>query len=274
VRHRSRAALLAGVLAAATTLTPAWPADAGSGPWTHVTTWATVHDHRIDEASGISRSTYSRSLVFLHNDSGDTARFFAVGSNGRTKAVFRVRDVQARDWEDMATGPHHTLWFGDIGDNAENRSEIAVIRVREPRELRSHAVNGRVFRFEYSDGPHNAEALLVRPRTGRLYVVTKVREGAGVYRAPKNLSSSEVNVLTRIADVPLFVTGGDFAPNGRHLVLRTYHDAYLYARFGGSARKVSLPEQQQGEAIGYTRDGRAVKVASEGLDQPIFRVAR
>jgi hypothetical protein len=273
VTFRSRAALSA-VVALTAVLVASPSSGAARDTWTKVSRWCTVQDDRIDEASGISRSTYHRDLVFLHNDSGDKPRFFAVGPQGHTRAAFRVRDVQAVDWEDMASGPGHTLWFGDIGDNAMSRDDISVIRVREPQAPRTHSVRGTVFRFRYADGPHNAEALLVRPHSGRLYVVTKATEGAGVYRAPKNLSTSKVNVLSRIADVPLLVTGGDFAPNGRHLVLRTYHDAYLYSRFGGPARKVSLPDQQQGEAVGFTRSGDAMKVASEGVDQPIWRVAR
>lgn len=271
-------AVVSVVVALVGTLIPATSSgaarEAGRDPWTKVSRWCTVHDHRIDEASGISRSTYHRDLVFLHNDSGDRPRFFAVGRSGRTKAVFRVRDAPARDWEDMAAGPDHTLWFGDTGDNAVSRDDISVIRVREPRSLQSRSVPGKVFRFQYADGPHNAEALLVRPHSGRLYVVTKSTDGAGIYRAPRKLSGNQVNVLTRIASVPLLVTGGDFAPNGRHFVLRTYNDAYLYRKLGGRSTLVRLPEQQQGEAIGFTRGGDAMKVASEGVDQPIWRVAR
>jgi hypothetical protein len=255
-------------------LVPATSSGAARDPWTRVSRWCTVHDHRIDEASGISRSTYRRDLVFLHNDSGDQPRFFAVGRSGRTKAVFRVRDAPARDWEDMAAGPDHTLWFGDIGDNAMSRDDISVIRVREPQVLESRSVRGTVFGFQYADGPHNAEALMVRPHSGRLYVVTKATDGAGIYRAPKKLSESQVNVLTRIASVPLLVTGGDFAPNGRHFVLRTYQAAYLYEKVGDEPKLVRLPDQMQGEAIGFTRGGQAIKVAGEGIGQPIWRVAR
>ncbi len=268
------AATLASTLAVALAVAPAPRADAGHTSWSHVTRWCTVKDQRIDEASGISRSTYRRPLVFLHNDSGDVARFFAVGSDGRTKAVFRVRGVRARDWEDMAAGPHHTLWFGDIGDNAESRGTIDVVRVREPRELRSHAVTGTVFTLEYADGAHNAEALLVRPRSGRLYVVTKSTAGGRVFRAPRKLSADGVNVLHPIASAPAVVTGGDFAPDGRHLVLRTYGGAFLYRAFGGKGKAISLPDEHQGEAIGYARDGRSLKVASEGLGQPVWRIAR
>lgn len=265
---------LSVVVALAATLTPVPSSGAPRDPWTKVSRSCQVDDRRIDEASGISRSTYHRSLVFLHNDSGDGPRFFAVGRHCQTRAVFRVGNAPSNDWEDMAAGPNHNLWIGDIGDNATRRDYISVIRVREPRALKSGKVRGKVFRFRYPDGRHNAETLLVRPLSGRVYVVTKAKSGAGIYRAPKNLSGSKVNVLTRVASVPFLVTGGDFAPNGRHFILRTYSDAYLYKEIGGRAMHVALPHQNQGEAIGFTRGGHAVKVASEGVDQPIYRVAR
>jgi hypothetical protein len=234
-----------------------------------------VHDDRIREASGISRSTYDRQLVFLHNDSGDRARFFAVGSAGKTKAVFDVRHVGARDWEDVASGPDHTLWFGDIGDNAQRRDSISVIRVREPQEMQSGSVRGKVFRFRYSDGPHNAEALLVRPHSGRVYVVSKSSAGGTIYRASKHLSARRTNVLRPVAKAPVLVTGGDFSPRGTRFVLRTHNYAYLYSKMGGHRpRMILLPSERQGEAIGFTNHGNALKIASEGIEQPIWRVAR
>ena len=270
---RSRIVLSVAVAMAAT-LIPTTSSGTAAQRWTRVSRWSTVDDQRIREASGISRSTYHRHLVFLHNDSGDSPRFFAVGHRGQTLAVFDVRHASARDWEDMAAGPDHRLWFGDIGDNASRRDDITVYRVREPREMRSRSVRSKAFRFRYANGPHNAEALMVRPHSGRLYVVTKSSAGGGIYRAPKHLSARHTNILHRVASAPVLVTGGDFAPNGRRFVLRTHNFAYFYKKIGGHARVVRLPDERQGEAIGFTRGSHAVKVASEGLDQPIWRVAR
>jgi hypothetical protein len=149
-----------------------------------------------------------------------------------------------------------------------------VVRVREPRAIRSGAIRGKVFRFRYSDGPHNAEALLVRPHTGRVYVVTKVARGGTIYQAPRHLSARRINVLRPVAHAPALVTGGDFAPGGGRFVLRTYQRAFFYSRLKGRPQVVTLPPEHQGEAIGFTRRGNAVKVAREGLDQPIWRVAR
>ena len=105
-------------------------------------------------------------------------------------------------------------------------------------------------------------------------VVTKVAGGGRIYQAPRHLSARRINVLRPIAPAPALVTGGDFAPSGHRFVLRTYNRAYFYSRLKGRPQVVTLPSERQGEAIGFTRRGSAVKVASEGLDQPIWRVAR
>jgi len=275
-------ALLAVTFSAGPASSATPPASAGApeaaqhsaAAWSRVSRWTTLRDARIDEASGVARSTYRRSVVFVHNDSGDSARFFAIGRNGATKAVFRVRGTTALDWEDVATGPKHTLWFGDIGDNTTSRSSISVVRVKEPRTLHSRAVRGTSFRLRYPDGAHNAEALLVRPGSGRVYVVTKDGAGGTIYRAPRKLSTGKVNVLHAVGSAPTTVTGGDFAPDGKQLVLRNYTKAYVYSRLGGSAKVYTLPSQHQGEAITYTRTGNAWKVVSEGVGQPIWLVRR
>src|SRR3954453_11347473 len=76
-------------------------------------------DPAIVESSGIAASSYDDHLVFTHNDSGDTPRFFGVDFRGCTLARFNVSGATATDWEDMARsrGPSRepTLWLGDIG---------------------------------------------------------------------------------------------------------------------------------------------------------------
>jgi len=60
-------------------------------------------DSRIDEASGIGVGIASPGVVYVQNDSGDAARFFAVdASTGATLAVYSVPGAQNVDWEDLA----------------------------------------------------------------------------------------------------------------------------------------------------------------------------
>ena len=92
----------------------------------------TFRDPQIAESSGIVASATRDDVFFTHNDSGDTARFFAVDHYGCTIGVFTAPGVMATDWEDIARGPGNSLWIGDIGDNNAMRNEIAVHRFDEP----------------------------------------------------------------------------------------------------------------------------------------------
>jgi hypothetical protein len=235
-----------------------------------------IGDPRITESSGLAASVRHPGVLWTHNDSGDSARLFALGPDGRVLATVRLAGVEARDWEAIATGRDDAgrpaLFVGDVGDNLGSQRSVSVYRVTEPAALRDATVPARRYRLRYADGPHNAEALLVDPRSNRLYVASKQDEGGGLYLAPARLRSEAVNVLRRIAAVPATVTDGAFAPDGRTFVLRTYLDAHVYTAQGRPLDAFGLPLQRQGESITYSRDGRDVLVGSEGLRSEIWRI--
>lgn len=255
-----------------------------------------LRDDRISESSGVA---VSGDVIFTHNDSGDSARFFALDRSCRTLATYSLSGVDASDWEDMARGAG-ALWFGDIGDNAMQRTEVVVHRVAEPRIRPAvQAVRSTAYRFRYADGAHDAETLLVHPRTGQLFVVTKSYAGmAGVYAAPVQPSTTAVNVLTEVGSFrvlpsgtaggpigpagQLTTTGGDISPRADRVVVRTYTDAYEWtvargdvaAAFAGTPTRTALPATTQGEAIGYDRDGRSWITTTEGVRSAVHRLAR
>jgi hypothetical protein len=233
-------------------------------------------DPRIVESSGLALSRRHPGVIWTHNDSGDQARLFAVGPDGRTRAVLSLAGVDARDWEAVAAGRDDrgrpALFAGDIGDNNDVWPEVAVYRVTEPTVLRDATVPSVRYRLRYADGPRNAEALLVDPRSNRLYVATKAEAGGGLYRAPARLDPAGINVLERIARVPPVVTDGAFLPGGRGFVLRDYQQAHVYAGPGRRVGSFDLPLQFQGESLAVTADGRSVLVGSEGPDSEVWRV--
>jgi hypothetical protein len=235
-----------------------------------------LHDPRIQESSGMALGRRHPEVLWTHNDSGDDARLFAVGPDGRTLATLTLAGVAARDWEGMAAGRDDrgrpALFVGDIGDNNGVWPEVAVYRLGEPARLRDATVPAVRYRLRYADGPHDAEALLVDPRRNRLYVATKGLAGGGLYRAPARLASDRVNVLRRVARVPPVVTDGAFAPGGRGFVLRDYQGAFAYTAPGRRVGAFELPLQFQGESITVSADGRSVLAGSEGPDSEVWRV--
>lgn len=232
-----------------------------------------LYDDAVVESSGLARSTYDRDLLWTHNDSGDTARIFGVDRDGSTVARLGLTGAAARDWEDIATGPDHTLWIGDIGDNSRSRSTISVYKIAEPPLLQSGSVAATRYTFSYPEGPHDAEGLMVHPGTGRLYVVSKVRGGGDIYRAPSELSTSSTNRLTRVASAPPIVTGASFAPDGSSFVLVNYGSAYVYRDISATPVKVTkVNSGSQGESVEVNRAGTGMYLGQEGADSPVYRM--
>jgi hypothetical protein len=177
------------------------------------------------------------------------------------EAISRGKDSKGRP----------AIFLGDIGDNGERRRNVSVFRVTEPKSLGRRTIKPTWFRFKYEDGPHDAEALLIDPRNGRLWIATKSLSTGGLYVAPHKLvtQSHGINRLRRVADVPPLTTDATFLPNGK-FVLRTYSSGFLYDAPGQLREELTLPIQPQAESVAY--DGKRLLLGSEGPHSLVLAV--
>ncbi|GGU32250.1 WD40 repeat domain-containing protein [Streptomyces lavendofoliae] len=236
----------------------------------------TVEDTRITESSGLAASRAHPGVYWTHNDQ-DGPRVFAVDSRtGETVATITLRGIGTpRDMEAVSVGPDGAVYVGDIGDNLDGSwDHVWIYRFPEPKRLRDQAVDATQFTVRYADGPRNAEALMVHPTTGRVYIASKHEDGGGLYEGPARLSAGGPNVFRRIGEVP-WVTDGAFSPDGDELVLRGYFSARAYAwKDGrlGAEKRLNAPIQRQSESVTYTVDGSALMYGSEGTGSEVVRV--
>jgi hypothetical protein len=237
----------------------------------------TIKDPRVKESSGLAASRAHPGVYWTHNDQ-DEPRVFAVDSaTGRTVATITLRGVgQPRDMEAISVGPDGNVYVGDIGDNLDGSwDHVWIYRFPEPKELGDATVRATQFTVKYADGARNAEAMMVHPRTGRVYIASKNEDGGGLYEGPAALTASGTNVFRRIGEVP-WVTDGAFSPDGKELVLRSYFSArgYEWKDGGlGADHRVRAPIQGQAESVTYTADGKALMFGSEGEQSGVERVA-
>jgi len=267
-----------------------------------------VASDALTEISGIAASRRTRGVYWVHNDSGDSARVFAIDATGRTLGEFALAGADAVDWEDIAVapGPDPTgggrvadIYVGDIGDNTGSRASVTVYRVPEPAVATSATSpadpgaqvlpGAAALTFTYPDGPHDAEALLVDPRGRDLLIVTKdLLGGRGiVFRGDADAPAGTTAVLERVGQLSLGlgrgVTGADVTANGDTVALRTYLGVVLYPRPAGTrlwraftqpscrGAAPSLLAEPQGEAIGFVPGGRAYLTVGEGAHPPLHR---
>lgn len=221
----------------------------------------TFQDETIAESSGL---VVRGDRVLTINDSGDGPYVYAVDrSTGETLAVTTFDDEEPEDLEAIAAGRGRSVWVGDIGDNQRARGSVRVHRlVPSPS---GGTVEAETFELTYPDRSHDAETLLVHPRTEEVLLVTKRPFiGGVVYRAPSPLREGELHQLERVGSVSGMVTDGAFLPDGRHFVVRTLGAAAVYTYPGiEKVTEFFLPEQDQGEGIAVGDDGR-IYLSSEG----------
>ncbi len=268
-----------------------------------VTTGFMLH-FSVKEASGIVESRRNPGTLWVHNDSGDEAREYAIAKAGTSKGTFVLEGVDANDWEDLAVGPGPAadttyLYVGDIGDNGSSRSKIQVYRVPEP------AVQGSLIPptvtlsgveridLQYPDHPHNAESMMVDPWNGDVYVVVKAGDGdSPVFRAAAPLSDGQTVVLEQVAFLKFGqgalpgnteTTAADIHPAGTEIVIRTYDAAFLWRRLPGETMAdalatepcpLPLKDEGQGEALGFAADGKGSCTCGEGSLVAISYCAR
>ncbi|MSP23804.1 MAG: hypothetical protein EXR75_01300 [Myxococcales bacterium] len=252
----------------------------------------TIAASAITEVSGLVASALHDDRYYVHNDSGDTARFFAVGLDGSDHGSYVVGGATAIDWEAMAAGPcdkGRCLYFGDVGDNLEARSSYTIYRVPEPARLTpgEHQVTGEALEFVYPDGSHNCETLLAHPKSGELWLVTKVSFGsATVYRVPASAGPGKSVVLDKLGTVkppsglPQF-TAGDVHPSGTGILMRTYSSLFYYPLASNDvAAALALPPcsvpvaaEKQGEAVSWSRTGDGYVTVSEGSKSAVNSVS-
>ncbi|MGW3989694.1 WD40 repeat domain-containing protein [Streptomyces sp. NPDC004830] len=260
------AALVTGALAA-----PASAAADGDGHGKF-----TIRDPRITESSGLAASRQHPGIYWTHNDSDDGAYLYAVdGSTGETVATITMSGVGSpRDVEAISVGPDGHLYVGDIGDNLGGTwPYVWIYRLPEPKELTDRTIRATQYVVKYSDGPRDAESLVVHPKTGRVYIVDKNEKGGHLYEGPARLSASGSNTFRPVAAVPdLEATDATLSPDGEHLVVRSYFGSIAYDWNGGRIKRkerLGVPFLGQGESVTYTADGTKLMYGAEGADSPV-----
>ena len=276
----------------------------GYGPPTRI---ATIKNESINESSGLVASRTSPGAYWTHNDSGDGPFIYAFDTSGQSLGTFRVTGAMNRDWEDIAAGPgpqgpqpnRSYLYIGDTGDNDHKRNEIVIYRVPEPQLTPSDKTSTKTrpratepaeaIRLAYPDGKHDAEALLVHPATGNLYIVTKVAFGnPGIYEASAPLTSGKLITMKHLGELQTSsllggaITGGSISPDGLHVALCDYFGGYEMTLPAASKNfddiwkqkpaSFNLGKRKQGESIAYRLDGNAVLATSEGKSPDLIQV--
>lgn len=264
-----------------------------------------IESDEITESSGIAASRCQQGVIWTHNDSGDGAFIYAVNAGGRHLGTWQIPNARNIDWEDIAgfkdgEGKCY-LYIGEIGNNNNERAEHKIYRVAEPAVHASDSNSTRkepiqtepaeILTFSYPDARQDAETLMVHPKNGEIYVLTKHRSGpSAVYKLKPVFDTSVVVKAEKVSDITVpaipngLLTGGDIAPDGSHVILCDYFAGYELVLPDGASNfdeiwkqkptVVELGDRKQGEAVSYAADGLSILATSEGKSPPLIEAKR
>ena len=237
---------------------------------------------QVVEASGLARSLVNPDILYTHNDSGGENAVYAIDTKGNLKAKIIIEGVKNRDWEDIATardpisGKAH-IYVGEIGDNGARYQSVTVFRFPEPSLVSGDSLytirTYDTINIKYEDGPRDAEALFVQPRTGDIYIISKREDKVGIYHLPYPQETLKLNTARKLGTMNLqWVTAADISPNGKYILVKNYASVKRYK----VGRKQSIAEalsrkpknmpykiEPQGEAICFDHKGKGYYTLSE-----------
>lgn len=254
------------------------------------------------ENSAAAMSRTQPGVIFTLNDSGNDPLLFAIDTAGANRGIWRVVNATNVDWESASVGPCATpgqsecVYIGDTGDNNATHKSRVIYRVAEPDANGTRgSLRADALRYVYSDGPHDVEAMYVAPN-GDVILITKrpLAARAGVLRPALVfvLHSSSWNVRGRataelVDSLPIVpgsaplraITDASLSADGRHLAVRTYAQAFVFATDSSSGRvdhrvapaacNLFPLNEAQGEGITWVDNAGRFAFTSEGQGAPL-----
>jgi hypothetical protein len=142
--------------------------------------------------------------------------------------------VPARDWEDIGRDRQGNLWIADVGDNECDRTDTALLEVREPDPAAAGPARLlATYRYRFPDPPpgcagRNAEAMFLVDDVP--YLIDKA-ERSTLYRFPR-LDPKATVTLERVgvlAGGVANLSGADLSTDRRRLAVASHTMLYVYA---------------------------------------------
>lgn len=250
------------------------------------TPYAMIVPKAISESSGLTMSCNFLGVMWTLNDSGDSARIFAITMDGEAvrpendagpyKGI-KVLNARNVDWEDIAADDDGNLIIGAFGNHKIPRRDLALYVIKEPNPRLTKATSViKKIRFRYPDQTdftlaiNNFDCEAVFAWGGKYYLLTKHRTNTRtqLYRFD-DIDEEQENVLTLVGDYDIggMVTAADVSTDGKRLAVLTYNAVWVFAISGGDDNflkgKASRCAIAMGQCEAICFDGNDLIVSSE-----------
>ncbi len=255
----------------------------------------TIEDANLNEISGLVASHAYNGVYWGINDSANAAILFALDKNGKARARINVRGGPYRDIEALGYGnctfAPKCIYIADIGDNSRERRRIRILIIKEPELSAIDAQILQTIYIDYPNGPRNAEAIMIRPTDGEIFIIEKLggkerHNSPIIYKIPRpNPNFTEARVKAEpIAAISNqakntislgSITDATFLNTGKGFFIRDYSNLYYTNEPIEKGKIINLeaikaPYMPQSEAIAVSKDDSELVITSEGRHSHII----
>lgn len=263
-----------------------------------------ITDRNLSEVSGMATSRIHEDVLWVVNDSGNSASVYALTVKGDLLVTLNVEGVFNNDWEDLASFEHEGkayILIADVGDNGAKRSKCFLHFIEEPDirkigKATSLAVTPSwSIAYTYEDGPRDCESVAVDVVNGQILLLSKRDLPPTLYELP--LTKEKIAVAKKCASIkplPKRISGNaaftsysnqptamDISADGSSALFLTYGSAFCFNKkesedwstvFLKTPKEISFPSMRQAESICFGKDGSTIHIASEQLPAPLITI--
>ncbi len=112
-------------------------------------TFITELPHKLNENSGITH--FQDSKVWFVEDNGNGDNLYEVDFKGNLLRKLEVQNAKNHDWEDLAKDKKGTIYIGDFGNNDNNRKNLVIYKIPDPRNHSKEKTKAKKIRFNYPE---------------------------------------------------------------------------------------------------------------------------
>lgn len=226
----------------------------------------------LSEISGISESVRNQGYLWAHEDSGNPPHLYLIAKDGKVFKKIVLKGAENRDWEDIALS-NGNLYIADIGDNNSQLGTYYLYKFPEPSLSCDTLSSFDKISFQYPDGNHDAEALVIDPVTEDIYIFTKRDNPSRLYKIPHGYSTNKINNAIYITNLATSgIVSAALSQDGNALLLKTYFSITLFTKsknqsfgslFSQKPSVLSYRIEPQGEAVCFSNSRGGFYTLSE-----------
>jgi len=236
----------------------------------------------LEEVSGIQYVKASNSFWML-NDSGNAPSIYLVTEKGKITREVKINSNNT-DWEDITLDKQGNLYIGNFGNNANERKNLHIIKVKKEDLDSDKKVDIERIYFHFPEQkkfPPKKKQLYYDVEgffewNDNFYIFTKSRVPNEIgrtflYRVPNKVGNhwaERIADFTTCPDKGCWITAADISKDGKKVVLLNHTSAWVFSNFtgdnffSGTAKEYAFGHDSQKESITF-KNNSTIYLADE-----------